>query len=143
MTIKDNSLPSLYQHVGREHRDYITEINVTITSGEGAHVVNNCVKGKLLHLHRLFYYLKIQSICYTSFSIPRYYSISLFFGGGGGGGSKVAAVRFFLLKYLPCDTIRAIDQFLRREKRGHRSHINHTCGCMCPLSPDSLTLNNY
>ena len=35
MTIKGISLPNLHQLVGKEHRENITENNVTITSGEG------------------------------------------------------------------------------------------------------------
>lgn len=35
MTIKGISLPNLYQLVGKEHRENITETNVSITSGEG------------------------------------------------------------------------------------------------------------
>ena len=92
MTIK---LPNLYQLVGKEHRENITENNVTITSGKGTHVVNRNGKGKLVPLHQLFYYLEIQSICYISFSIPRYYSISLFVGARG---HKIAAVRLSLPK---------------------------------------------
>ena len=35
MTITGISLPNLYQLVGKEHRENITENNVTIKSGEG------------------------------------------------------------------------------------------------------------
>lgn len=35
MTIKGISLPNLHLLVGKEHRENITENNVTITSGEG------------------------------------------------------------------------------------------------------------